>query len=87
VGFIINFIKKNNLDNNYTQGVVKLARETFKANYHSSSSCVFSIAPFTSDAHRTFLALQFVHPMRQKSLNLYRGRVYLWTLLGFEEPA
>jgi hypothetical protein len=81
VGFIINFIKKNNLDNNYTQGVVKLARETFKANYHSSSSCG------TSDAHRTFLALQFVHPMRQKSLNLYRGRVYLWTLLGFEEPA
>jgi hypothetical protein len=45
VGFITNFLK-NNLDNNYTQGVVKLGRETFEANYHSSSSCVFfSSAP------------------------------------------
>jgi hypothetical protein len=28
-GLYHKFLKKNNLDNNYTQGVVKLARETF----------------------------------------------------------
>jgi hypothetical protein len=41
VGFITKFLK-NNLNNNYTQGVEKLARETLEANYYS---CVFSIAP------------------------------------------
>jgi hypothetical protein len=40
VGFITIFFK-NNLDNNYTKGVEKLAKKTFETNYHSSSSCVF----------------------------------------------
>jgi hypothetical protein len=43
-----------------------------KANYHSSSSCVFCILPFASDAQTTFAALQFAHPMTQKSLNLVK---------------
>jgi len=53
-----------------------------KTNYHLSSSCIFCNAPlllmlkehlecsFTFDARRTFVTLQFVHPITEKSLNL-----------------
>ncbi len=50
----------------------------FKTNYHLSTSCIFCNAPlllmlkehlecsFTSYAQRTFVTLQFVHPMTEK---------------------
>jgi hypothetical protein len=53
-----------------------------KTNYHLSSSCIFCNAPLllmlkehlecslTSKAQRTFVTLQFAHPMTEKSLNL-----------------
>jgi hypothetical protein len=45
-----------------------------ETNYCSFSTCIFCIAPFTSDAQRTFVAFQFTHPITQKSLNLVKGR-------------
>ncbi len=43
------------------------------ANYHSSSYCVFWGAHLFIMLKEHFLALQIVHPMTQKSLNLVQG--------------
>jgi hypothetical protein len=44
----------------------------FETNYHFFSSYVLLRCSFTYDVQRTFVALQFVHPMRQKLFNLVK---------------
>jgi hypothetical protein len=49
------------------RGLELFFSKKIEASYHSSS-CV--LCSFTSNIQRTFVALQFVCPMTQKSLNL-----------------
>jgi hypothetical protein len=44
-------------------------------NYHSSSSCVFYVAPLLlTFKEKTFITFQFAHQMTQKSINLVKER-------------
>jgi len=55
------------------EGSKALFSKKIEANYHSSSSCVFCVAPLPSDAQRTFVTIWLAHPMTQDSLNLVTG--------------
>jgi hypothetical protein len=68
--------KKNEEDRGLKlkRGLKNIFFKKIEANYCSSSSYVFCIAPcsFTFNTQRTFVALQFAGPMTQKLLNLVR---------------
>jgi hypothetical protein len=51
--------------------VLKLFFKKIETNHDSSSSCVFC-SSLISNAQRTFIALQFAHPMTLKLPNLVK---------------